>query len=237
MEDLLRIIRLLLDSDGLIEHQGYHWRYQNAWIGSAVPHKPQIWILGGGPKLMELAARYADGYVSAIPCAYQSPEQFAEEVVRIRRIVEENGRDPEQFGFGLWYNLLLHDDDDLLERAINNPLVRWISAIAGRFDQADWQREGIEPLFPLDWQYSLRLLPAELSRAEADAIVAKSPRSVTEKSYICGNAKEVASVLRGYADAGATFHSILDMAPTVMSLAEAPASLQRSIDVCRALKA
>lgn len=84
LEDQLRISRRLLDCDEPFDIDGNHWTYPRAWIGAGRLGTPEIWTMGGGPKPAELSAQYADGWSTAIPNAFFTPEAFGTEVKRIR---------------------------------------------------------------------------------------------------------------------------------------------------------
>jgi phthiodiolone/phenolphthiodiolone dimycocerosates ketoreductase len=77
MEDIFQIVRKLISTDGLVSHEGNHWNYQDAWIGAHFPKLPELWALGGGPQLIDIATSYADGFMSMVPSAFHTPEQGA----------------------------------------------------------------------------------------------------------------------------------------------------------------
>jgi phthiodiolone/phenolphthiodiolone dimycocerosates ketoreductase len=237
LEDTLRIMTLLLDKPGLVDHDGHQWKYQGAWIGGAKPHRPRFLAMGGGPRLMQIAAELADGFVTIAPFAFASPEQYAEAVTSVRRDLERRGRDPEAFTFGLWHAALITEDGEDVDRLLDNPLLRFFAAMAGRLDQKAWAAEGVEAVFPDDWHYALKLLPAALSDAEVESVVARTSRRMVERSYTIGSPKEVAETMAAYTDAGATYHSVCDMAPFVRPLETAASALAAQIESCRLLKA
>ena len=236
LEDLLRIFNLLWECDGPVDFQGNVWNLDGAWLGTARPHKPKVWAMGGGPRFREIAAKYADGFSTSIPSAFSTPEQWSEEVQRMKKDVERNGRDPETFDFGIWVGGLLHEDPDVIDRALENPLTKWTSAIMGRLNQADWELEGLEPAFPRDWHYALKLLPARMTRQEADAVTARVPRKMVERTYVTGTPADAAAVYKDYVDAGATWVSVVDIMPILLPPEEAATAMSRSIEVCRLLK-
>lgn len=49
MEDIFFAMRKLLSTDGPVSHEGNHWNYSGAWMGTPFPKVPGIWALGGGP--------------------------------------------------------------------------------------------------------------------------------------------------------------------------------------------
>ena len=89
LEDVFALIRELYDAEEPFSHEGNFWNYRNAFIGQARPErKPEFWALGGGPILLDIAARYADGFEVASPQSTQTAEQFAEIVKDMREKVE-----------------------------------------------------------------------------------------------------------------------------------------------------
>ncbi len=78
MEDLLKLSHLLWEADEPFDFEGNHWTFKNGFIGATKPAKrPQIWALGGGPKLLEMAAKYCDGLEAAIPQTMRTPSASA----------------------------------------------------------------------------------------------------------------------------------------------------------------
>jgi len=236
LEDTLRLCRLLVECEEPFDFEGRYWTFRRAWLGGARPYRPKIWAVGGGPQLIDLAARYADGFVTAVPLAVTSPERYAEQVADIKRRLEGYGRDPEVFDFAVMAQTLLHDDQELIRRSLDNPLLRWIAAVFGRLNQAAWEDEGIEPVFPRDWHYAVKLIPTEWTADEVYAVTEKVPETMLRKSFYHGPVKEVAATLDEYVQAGATWVATVDLLPLVLPADEAVAALDRWVDVCRALK-
>jgi phthiodiolone/phenolphthiodiolone dimycocerosates ketoreductase len=236
LEDAFRIIQLLLETDDLIDFDGHYSTVRRAWIGAARPGRPRIWAMGGGPQLIDLAVRYADGFTTVIPNAFATPERFAREVRRMKRELETLGRDPEKFDFAIWGAALVHDDEETVAKTLDNPLVRWITAAFGRLNQRDWKAEGIESVYPDDWHYALKLLPAQYTPEEVQDVISRVSPAMSQRSWFAGNPKQVAASLQEYVDAGATWVSLCDFLPLVRPLEEAPEALARQIEVCRILK-
>ncbi|HEY1970812.1 MAG TPA: LLM class flavin-dependent oxidoreductase [Pseudonocardia sp.] len=237
LEDHLQIIRKLLDTDGLVDHRGHHWNYRHAWIGGAKRLPPRIFAMGGGPRLMKLAAQYADGFVSMVPFAFPDADAYAEQADAMRRELELRDRDPDAFTFGLWHGLLVSDDEAELQRLTENPLLRWIAATFGRFDQSKWRDEGIQPPLPDGWHYALKLRPAELGSAEVRDIVDRTTPEMVRKSFFCGTPAQVVAEIQKFVDVGVSFHSLVDMAPALRPPESAEANLGYLLECARLLKA
>jgi phthiodiolone/phenolphthiodiolone dimycocerosates ketoreductase len=237
LEDFFQIFHKFWDSDGPIDFTGKRWNLEQAWLGKARGHKPQLWGLGGGPRIIDMTTTYADGFATMAPMIWSSPEEAAEAIAKFKKELEARGRDPEAFQFGIWAAMLLHEDEQILDRALDNPLMRFQTAILGRIIQSDWRKEGIEPPMPPDWHYALKMLPTGISRAEADEWIGRTTREMSEKSWFYGTPASVAAELEAYVDAGVTWINVLDALPMILEPDDAQTAITRSLDVCARLKA
>lgn len=237
MEDFFEINQLLTGATDPFNYEGHHTTYKNAWIGEAAPYRPRVHALGGGPRLLDMAAKYADGYSFAVPSVFTRAEQFHEVAKKLREQVERNGRDPDAFEFSVWFGGCMHEDPEMIERAKQNAILKWMAATIGRLDQQHWIDEGVEPAYPIGWHYALKLLPAELSREQAEEVLAKVSPKMMDQAFCYGTAADVAAYAQGFVDAGATQVSVIDILPmALMPVEEQLTALSRSIEVCRILK-
>ncbi|WP_293002319.1 LLM class flavin-dependent oxidoreductase [Mycobacterium sp.] len=237
LEDLYKIFRKFMDSDRPISHEGNHWNLDKAFLGAAKQYRPKVWGLGGGPKILDLSTSHSDGFAGAAPCVWATPEDAAEYISKLKADVAAKGRDPERYRVGALIPVLVHDDEEVIERALDNRLVRWIGAIFGRTQPLEWRRHGIEPAVPDGWTYFMKMKPHDTPPAFADEVVAKATRRMTELSYIWGNTQQVASQIQAYVDAGVDWVSPVDYLPIVSDPSEGEASLARTIEICSILKA
>jgi phthiodiolone/phenolphthiodiolone dimycocerosates ketoreductase len=236
MEDLMRAMRELYEADGPIDFEGNHWNFQQAWIGNAKPARPRVWGLGGGPKLLEVTARYADGFSTMAPAVAYTPERWAEIIENMRKLVAEQDRDPDEFEFALFpCGLMIHEDENVIDRALENPVIKWMTAVFGRINQADWEQQGMEPPRP-DWHYALKLLPNTIGDAERDEVLARVTREHSEKSWIFGTPEQVAEQLLPYAELGTTWMHLADVVNLVTDPEDAQQTPARTIEVARILR-
>ncbi len=237
LEDHFRFYDEFWKANAPVTMAGQFWNFDQAWIGTARQNKPRVWALGGGPKLIEMATRYADGFATMVPNVIPTPEKFAEFVRHTLRAVEANGRDPEAFDFCPWLPVMIHDDREVINRALDNPLMKWMAAFFGRLNNADWAAYGMESPFPVDWHYSLKLIPNRLTdKAYVDEIISRVSRKHVEMTFICGTAAEVANQIQGFIDAGATCVDVIDTLPMMLDPADAQAGLGRQLDVCTRIR-
>lgn len=236
MEDHFRIYRKFLESDGPIDFAGNHWNLDRAWIGDQKQYAPRFWGMGGGPKLMDYSTSYADGLATALPCVWSTPERTRAGVESLKAQLAEKGRDPDDFAFGGFTMMLIHEDRDVIDRALENPLIKWAAAIWGRLNMTDWHEEGIDPPFPEGWHYAMKLLPTKMPRAEIDEALGKVTREMAEKSFIIGSPAEVAEQMQAHVDAGLTAVIPLDILQTVLEPDDAEQAPGRGIELARLLK-
>jgi phthiodiolone/phenolphthiodiolone dimycocerosates ketoreductase len=244
-EDNLRLLNLLWERDAPFDFEGNVWSYKNAFIGSERGPRPKFWTMGAGPRLLDIAAKYADGWITTVPFAAASPEEYARRVAKVREDVERAGRDPDAFGFGIIPMCLLHESSDAIEMARQSPMIRLAAALWGRLPHSNWQAEGIEPVFPDGWDYSIHWDSSALSDGEFAALMARIPDDMVERAFFGGHPKEVTELVGRYVEAGATLVSPIDMLgsrtydfddPTPQENQWTPQTLDWRLDMMRALK-
>ena len=236
LEDKLDIYHRYLKADGPMDFEGNFSKLDKAWIGGARRNVPPMWALGGGPKLIEIACAKADGFATVAPFAWPSPEKAAEEIRSMRDKVEAGGRDPDAFEFGVWCVAVMHEDDEMIRRALKNALIRWQTAIFGRLNMSDWDAEGIEPPMPRDWHYAANLEPMKIDAAETDEILDRVTDEMVRRSWFIGTPEKVAAELKGYHDAGVTWLHLSDLLPLAIDIEEGAGPNDRMLDVFRRLK-
>jgi phthiodiolone/phenolphthiodiolone dimycocerosates ketoreductase len=236
LEDLYEIFHRLWETNGPVSYEGHFTKVDTAWLGKAKNHRPQIWGMGGGPRIIDLATSHADGFVTMAPMVWNSPEEVAENIAAMKRDLVDKGRDPEQFGFGIWSPLLIHEDANVIDRALDNDLFRWVTAIIGRINQGDWADIGLESPMPADWHYAMKLLPLKVGEAEAMEIVGRTTREQSEKTWLYGTPDQVAEQLKPFVEAGVTLVCLLDMLPFALELEDAMGAIARPIATSELLK-
>jgi len=236
-EDHFKLYERFWECDGPFTFEGNIWKITDGYIGTTRNHKPKIYALGQGPKFLDIAARYADGWMTSAPFAYARPDWYAEKVHEVKQKVESYGRDPDEFGFGIMPICLMSEDRAAIDAAYDNPAMKVLVAGMGRNVQTDWRREGVEPIYPDDWNYAVKWLPTRVTPEELDHIVEQVPRRMVEAAWpFVGSAKEIAEKVQGYVEAGATLVAPFDYFPLFTGLESAFASLTSTIEVCRLLK-
>jgi phthiodiolone/phenolphthiodiolone dimycocerosates ketoreductase len=237
MEDLFRIFGALLDSDGKpVDFEGRRWHYNGASIGGAVPRRPKIMGLGGGPNLIDYSTAYADGLATTCPPVWASPDVFGHAREQILESVAAKGRDPESFQFAVWFPCLIGKDESQVEQHFHNPLIKWLAAVFGRIEPKDWNKIGLESPFPADWHYYSDLLPHNTSDALIDDALGTVTDAHVRSGWVCGTPAQVAATINRYVKAGANWVCPMDYLPMVLDPTEATAAFDRSIETVDLIK-
>lgn len=236
LEDFFRARELFMNSDGPFDFEGNHWKMKGAWLGASRPHSPKILAMGGGPQLLDMATKYADGITTIVPMVFSHIEDWENYVKTTDQQLEDNGRDPDGFEYSLWVPCMLHEDPAVLEKAYDNPVVRTVAAVFGRLNQRDWAREGLSPVFPEDWHYALKYIPANQTAEEAKDIADRTSPAMVQKGLMCGSPDDVAERVKPWVEAGANHVMFFDIMNLILPIEEAMTASQRSIDVSRRLK-
>lgn len=202
MEDLFELFNRLWEADGPIDYEGHHATFKGASLGGARQHRPGMWGLGGGPKLVDLATTHCDGFAAAAPCTWATPEQAGAEIARIKDVLRAKGRDPEAFGFGVFCPVLLHEDPARIDAALDNPMTRWMAATYGRIDPADWAAEGLASPVPDGWTYYLKMVPQHETPEFVADVLSKTTRAHAQRGFFAGSPAEVAATLAAFVEAG-----------------------------------
>jgi phthiodiolone/phenolphthiodiolone dimycocerosates ketoreductase len=210
---------------------------RDAFIGNGgKDRRPQVIAMGGGPRLTAAALAHADGWSAGAPFVYADPERYATTVADHRRRLEELGRDPDGFSFGLHHITFLCEDKDEFERYLDNPLVKWYAATGGRINMADWEPEGIEPVMPLDWHYAFKMIPGSMTKSELLAITDRVTPEMVRKTFFHGTPEEIAAEIRPFVEAGADRHLVADISGLIVETDPALA-FKRLGEICRHVKA
>jgi phthiodiolone/phenolphthiodiolone dimycocerosates ketoreductase len=236
LEDALQVTRLLLKERHPVDHDGAVWKMHDAFIGNGgKDRRPEVIAMGGGPRLTNAALRYADGFSTGAPFVYADPERFGAAIAGHRQTLEQLGRDPEQFSFGLHHIAFICQDRDDFERHINNPLVKWYAATGGRINMADWEPEGIESVMPLDWHYAFKMIPGSMSKSELLAITDQVTPKMVRKTFFYGTPEEVAAEIRPFVEQGADRHLIADVSGLIVET-DPQQAIRQLGEICRLVK-
>lgn len=236
LEDALQVLRLLWTEREPVSFDGEIYQLRDAFIGNAgKDHRPEVIAMGGGPRLTDMALKYADGFGTGAPFVYADPAEYGRVVRRHRQTLTELGRGDDTFHFGLHHICFITRDKGDFERYVDNPLVKWYAATGGRINQKDWLPEGIEPVMPLDWHYALHMKPNSMTLDDFTAITDRVTPEMVRKTFFYGTPDDIAKEIKPFVDQGSTVNLIADFAPMLMPVVPAEV-IEASAEICRLIK-
>ena len=237
LEDGVQVLRKLLKERHKVDHDGSVWQMKDAFIGNGGKDRnPEIIVMGGGPRLIEAALRYADGFATGVPFVAPYPKEYGEAVLEHKKKLAEYGRANDKFSFGLIHMLFVCKDEDEFEKYVNNPLLKFFAATAGRLNMNDWDREGIEPVMPRDWHYAFKMLSGSYTKEEVLDIVNRTTPEMVRKTYHVGSPAQIAAKIRPFTEAGADRHLMADVSSLLIAQ-DPSAAVEGMIEVSRLIKA
>lgn len=206
-EEALKVIRLLWETDGPVDFEGQFYHLHHARMDTE-PYNgkfPEIWTAGSGPRMLDIAGRYADGW---FPGVIHSPEEFAEKLKTIRDSAERAGRDPSKIRSAFFYQCMMGDDAEL-DEIFKSPLVRAYMLL--QTSAADMRLKGYEHPISDKWRGMQDIDPGKLPRELLLDVLKRTPEDAIRAITPHGSPKKIAHVLKDYVDAGMTTYRAHDM--------------------------
>ena len=108
LEETVEVLKKLFGGEA-VTHDGQAVALREAVLRPAPDRPPPLWVGGkGGPRLLRLAARLADGWNMVWRI---SPEAYAQKVSDVRAACEAEDRDPATFGLSVGLYSLMGEDE------------------------------------------------------------------------------------------------------------------------------
>ena len=205
LEESLKVIRLLWESEGTVDFKGNFFQLEHARLDTELYEGrcPGIWIGASGPRMLDITGRYADGWW---PAGAYSPEDYATKLGVIRGAAERAGRDPMAIVPAFIITCLIGDDEELAE-IIESPLVK---AFVLQIPAKVMKDHGFDHPLGDDWRGIQDINPGLLTREKIIAMLAKvDPESILA-IVPHGSPKKIARIVKDYTEAGLRVPKILD---------------------------
>ena len=205
-EEALKVIRLLWETDGPVDFQGRTYALNHARLDTE-PYDgqpPPIWIGASGPRMLDIAGRYADGWW---PAGAWTPEHYAEMLSVVRASADRAGRDPVAITPCFIQVCLIGKDDAALSDILRAPLVK---AFLLQVSAETLRGFGFEHPMGEDWRGFHDIDPAMLTRERIVDFLAKVRPEMLLAVVPHGTPKEVAKIIKTFVDAGLRVPKILD---------------------------
>jgi phthiodiolone/phenolphthiodiolone dimycocerosates ketoreductase len=204
-EEALKVIKLLWQSDGLVDFEGQFFHLHHARMATDLYNGkcPPIWIGANGPRMLDITGRYADGWW---PAGTWTPEDYAAKLKIIRESAERAKRDPLAIVPAISQLCLLGDEAELAEM-FAAPLVKSILLM---ITAEDMRRFGhAHPMGPT-WRGYQDIDPGILTRERIIQFCKEVNTQAIRDIIPCGTPKTVAARMKGFCDAGLRVFKLMD---------------------------
>ncbi len=205
-EEALQVIRKLWESDGPVNFEGKFYQLHHARLDTELydGRCPPIWIGAGGPRMLRITGRFADGWW---PAGAWTAEDYAAKLQAVRDAADEAGRDPMAI-VPAYIIMCLIGDDDELEEMLQAPLVKSLLLQIS----AEELKTKLGHKHPMGekWRGFQDIDPGVLTRERILEFLDKVDPQAVLDMVPHGTPKQVARTLKGYVDAGLRVPKILD---------------------------
>jgi phthiodiolone/phenolphthiodiolone dimycocerosates ketoreductase len=208
MEESIRIIRKLWESDGPVSWQGEHYRFGDAVLGLDAPRAglPEVWLCGGGPRICRIAGELGDGWLPALMTA----QEYAERGAIIRKARAAAGREQDPFTFGLFAFTVVAESLDAAEALLCHPFVKGmcLTLPASAFERyATTHPLGAAAVGVTEY------IPGRVARDESLAMIEAIPEQLVRDYVLHGSPDDIQRQLDPYVKNGLEHVVILNVAP------------------------
>jgi phthiodiolone/phenolphthiodiolone dimycocerosates ketoreductase len=148
-----------------------------------------LWVAAHGPQALDIAARFADGW---LPSGL-APGAYGERLHMLRERAALHGRDPNAIIPALYVWSALANERSESMALVAESLVRASALFRG---PSGFAASGAE--YPLIGEY----VPTDMHMSTADEIVQAIPMEVAQRAILCGSLEEVSSRIAEYEEAG-----------------------------------
>ena len=203
--DGVQIIRKLTHQTEPFAFRGRVWKFDRGALGTSYygDTPPLMFLAGSGDETLELVGKYADGWNEAPPAPFLcDPAVFAHKIQTIRAHAESIGRDPDEIRILAWLGVLMMDDRQLLERALDHPLTKWRTLIAA--PAPVFEHFGFPHPVGGTFNYMKDIVPEWYTKADFHDTVDRIPREAVRKFHFFGSSDEVLEQVEPWLDMGVT---------------------------------
>ena len=198
LEESIKIIRLLWESDKKVDFNGKFWKMKDAVLGLK-PYKkgkyPPIWIAAHGPRMLETTGRFGDGWLPATP----DIDFYRDGLRTIRESAKKADRNPEAITPALWSYTVLDEDHDECLRMLETPLAKnYMLTLPNKV----FERYGVKHPLGENFYGLLDYIPTRYDQKTILDALERVPRKLCEDYYIYGTPDEIITQIEKFANVG-----------------------------------
>jgi phthiodiolone/phenolphthiodiolone dimycocerosates ketoreductase len=230
LEEGLRLIRELWESDEPIDFDGAHYQLKQAVHGLAPPggERLPVWICGAGPRMCRIAGQLAEGWLPAL----LAPEEYGDKLEVIRAARAGVGRQDDPFTPGYFVFAAFAESKEAAEEHLRHPLIKGMMLPA---PAAAYERFGATHPLGNDVNGMLEYIPGHYGRDEALALIDAVPDELVQAYVLHGTPDDVRDQLAPYAANGLE-HVVFGNLTALADLAAAGTSFALMDEIAGGLK-
>lgn len=196
LEEMVASLKALMRSPDPVTRESKYHPLEDALIGLQ-PYDPEhpmsILVSGGGPRVMKLVARVADGWTTYLPGAYADRlEALEEDLAVLREECEAIGRDPATIAMNVRnIMMMLCENDEQIEACYESLYTR--SMVLNLTPMGKhWRLFGEEHPLGDDWALSVTHRSTSFTRDEAIEVCSKVTDDAISHLVYIGTPEDVA---------------------------------------------
>lgn len=208
MEEGIRLIRTLWESDGPVKWDGEHYQFEDAVFGLGAPKSglPEVWLCGAGPRICRIAGELGDGWLPALV----SPEDYAERAGRILKARAAAGREADPFTFGLFAFSVITETLGAAEEILTHPFVKGMLLT---LPASAYERFGATHPLGDSAAGMSEYIPGRFGRDEVLGLIEAIPDEVVRASVPHGTPDDIQRQLEPYVRGGLEHVVLLNVTP------------------------
>ncbi|HEY9315571.1 LLM class flavin-dependent oxidoreductase [Williamsia sp.] len=206
LEEALRVIKLLWESSGPVDFEGRFFRLRHARLDTE-PYEgrfPRIWMGASGPRSLDIAGRFADGWW---PAGAWTPEDYADKLARVRGAADRAGRDPMSITPCFIQICVMGRNEAALAEVLQAPLVK---SFLLQVSAEVLRGFGFEHPMGESWGGFHDIDPAVLTRERIIDFLGRVEPEMILALVPHGTPEQVARMIADFVDAGLRVPKILD---------------------------
>jgi phthiodiolone/phenolphthiodiolone dimycocerosates ketoreductase len=199
LEDALAVIRKCFESDGPFDHDGPFYQLDKAVmdLAPAPGRAPEIWIAAHGPRMLEIAGRFGDGWYPTFP---MTPSEYGASLDVVKKAAATAGRRPEAIVPSMQiFTVIAPSDAEARELVKGSRAARLLSLLA--HDDVFRKAGAAHPL-GAGFRGMIDFVPEAYSKDELEHAMAAVPAEILDSFGVAGSPQTVVKQIQALGEAG-----------------------------------
>lgn len=206
MRESIKYMKISWEEGRDISFKGQYYNADKAKLVPKPVSKIPVWIAANAPKTLKLTGEIADGW---LPIGIDL-KTYKQKKQQILKVMEENGRKVDDFSFGVFHFLFMHDDEKTINQRILGNKYELLSN-PRRIKELGYWKDEYEQLYleatgqKLDDINILKMTPEDIASfdfGKLAPILNDIPDDLIRDTLMIGTKEDIIERLKKYAEAG-----------------------------------